>query len=127
MPKKPFNLDAWVDSGRALMARPRMPNGQTAYQDDINTIAYAVFTEGNPTAVTSGTLDPLDVMRLEGDEETEGWAADTIGATFIWPAPGSLWGAAAAIRRIVVTCTPLDTDIPAFKMTWRSTAYAVSG
>lgn len=99
-----YEFTEFAGSGRGIMALPLLPNNVIAYKSDIEAIGYAIYdlTAGGPPV--SGAIDPNFTMF----DTPIKWAQSMKGATFNWPAPGTLWPLPNKRYRIVVTFTIID-------------------
>ncbi len=108
-------------SARDLIAAPLNSGNVLALRGTITSISYETYAKGSNALLASGTLDKAVVMFTSA----QSWSLDTIGYTFLWNAPGTLWPLANKKYRIVVTFTP-TTGNP-YVLVWEADTTSTTG
>jgi hypothetical protein len=105
----------YAGSGIGLMARVLKTTDAYMYREDVASIAYEVFVDGaSQSPAVTGSLTVATVMLTA----LTTWGKDSIGKTFHWDAPGTLWPTADTTYVVVCTFTPQSGDGEAFKVKW---------
>lgn len=105
----------WAGSGVGLMARVMLTTDEVGYREDIASIAYEVFVDGeSQSPAVTGTLTVATVMLTA----LTAWAKDPTGKTFHWDAPGTLFPDADTEYVVVLTFTPETGSGASFKVQW---------
>lgn len=105
----------YAGSGIGLMARILKTTDAIGYREDIASIAYEVYVDGaSQSPAVTGSLTVATVMLTT----LTAWAKDTIGKTFHWDAPGTLFPTADVTYVVVCTFTPQSGDGESFRVKW---------
>lgn len=92
-----FKFEEFAGSGKGLLAAPILVDNELAVLDDIDSISYRVIKLSDGSEV-SGSID-LSAMK----STPQPWNRDSVGYTFLWNAPGTLWPDPNEKYRIIVT------------------------